>query len=76
MKRYEYLTCEPDIFHQKPHIFYLMGNIQNTGYVIASYSIKTDKIILKDVSNFIPTTEVLNSFIALAKEKYKEKGEK
>lgn len=75
MKRYEeyeILTVESDIIKHRPHIFYLCGNIGNQGYIIASYSVKTDRLYLKDVSNFMPTQQHLIDFISIAKKRYEE----
>lgn len=74
MRKYDFLTVESDFITHKKHLFYLCGtvNAENCGYVIASYSIKTDRIILKDCSNFVPDTDILKRFVKIAKEKYEE----
>ena len=71
---YDYLTVEKSFMPYRKHIFYLMATIEKeaSGYVIASYSVKTDKIILKDCSNYIPDAEILSQFIEIAKQRYEE----
>lgn len=74
MKKYDFLTVESDFITHKKHLFYLCGmvNTENCGYVIASYSVKTDRMILKDCSNFVPDTDILKRFVEIAKKRYKE----
>ena len=62
------------ISHRAFDIYYLIGFEEETncGYVIASYSIKTGQIILKDVENYIPSGEVLRDFVRIAKERYRD----
>ena len=72
--KYNTLFVDKDFITHKKHLFYLLGNVEceNTIYVIASYSVKTDKMILKDCSNFIPSQQNLIDFMELAKKRYKE----
>lgn len=74
MINYDTLYFDRDFITHKKHLFYLLGNEKekNCGYIIASYSVKTDKIILKDCSNFIPSQQNLIDFVEMAKKKYKE----
>ena len=69
MINYCKFEVDRDIFKGRKHIYYLMGVEEKTNhcYVIASYSIKTGQIILKDVENYIPTSEVLREFVKIAK---------
>ena len=77
MAKYNSLVVDKDFITNKKHLFYLMGDVPEEGilYIIASYSVKTDRIILKDVSNFIPSQEALIQFVELVKKRYKEQGE-
>ena len=74
--KYSILTVEPDFVTHKPHLFYLMGYCEeeNCAYIIASYSIKTDRMILKDCSNYIPMGEHLIQFISIAKKRYEKEN--
>lgn len=74
MRKYDFVTVESDFITHKKHLFYLCGtvNTENCEYVIASYSVKTDRMILKDCSNFVPNTDVLERFVEIAKKKYEE----
>ena len=55
----------------KFHLFHLMGLERGTNHLwpIASFSLKTNKIILKDVDNFIPTSGMLNQFMSIARDR-------
>lgn len=76
MAKYDSLVFEKDFITHKNYLFYLSGMRadENCSSIIASYSVKTDRIILKDVSNFIPSQENLAIFVEMAKKKYKEQG--
>lgn len=75
--KYDALFVDNDFITHKKHLFYLVANAseENCQYVVASYSVKTDKIIIKDCSNFIPSWQNLTDFVEIAKRKYKDKGE-
>ena len=72
MRKYDRFEVDRDIFKGRKHIYYLMGVEEGTNscYVIASYSIKTGRIILKDVENHIPSGEVLRDFVRIEKGRY------
>jgi len=74
MRKYDRFEVDRDIFKGRKHIYYLMGVEEKTNhcYVVASYSIKTGQIILKDVENYIPTSEMLREFVRIAKERYED----
>jgi len=70
---YDNYYVDVDIFKRRNHIFYLMGEKDQNWFVLASYSVKTDRLILKNASDFIPSNVVLKQFIFKAKTKYNEK---
>ncbi|MBQ2884896.1 MAG: hypothetical protein IJE43_14150 [Alphaproteobacteria bacterium] len=69
MRRYNKFTYERDFkVPQNPHLYYLLGRIDatNTEYVLASYSTKTKRLIVKDAASFDfqhPYGVMLNNFI-------------
>ena len=53
---------------QRPHLYYLLGRIEatNSEYILASYSTKTKRLIIKDAASFdfkAPYGVMLNDFI-------------
>lgn len=71
-KEYEHFEIWEDIFKKRKHILYLMGKEKGTNhiFVIASYSFKTNQVIIKEPENFMPYISVLPKFITVAKEKF------
>ena len=72
MKYKEYIV-EKDFFKHREHIYYLLGYEKdaNCAYVVASYSLKTKHLIIKD-TDVIGYNNVLVDFINIMKEKEKE----
>ena len=70
-----YLAIERDFIKGREHLYYLIEyENDGTGEIIASYSIKTDKLTIRKASNYIPLTTQLRGFIAEARTHYKEKN--
>lgn len=69
MKKYDKYIFERDILRHQKHIFYLCGYVEkeNVCYVIASYSFKTDKLLIKCASEHLPNSDVLFEFIEYAR---------
>ena len=68
MRRYNEFKYEKDFIRNSPHLYYLLGRINdtNTEYVLASYSTKTKRLIIKDAVSFDfshPYGDILNDFI-------------
>lgn len=77
MREYERFEYEKDFIRHSPHLYYLLGKVkgENITYVLASYSVKTKKLIVKDALHFDfsnPYGIMLNNFIATAEEYHKE----
>lgn len=75
MKKYDKYIIENDwILKRGSHLFYLCGYVENEHcvYVIASYSTKTDKLLIKCASEHIPPTNVLQYFVKHAIEVHKD----
>lgn len=70
--KYNQFSVEKDIFKHREHIYYLVGYDTNCGYVVASYSLKTKHLIIKDTS-IIGYNNILVDFINIMKEKEKKK---
>lgn len=77
MKTYDKYIFEKDIIKHRNHIFYLCGYVEkeNCCYVIASYSLKTDHLILKCASEHIPNKDILEDFVKHAKKCAFEKAQ-
>ena len=59
--KYDSYILERDIFGHTEHLFYLCGYVkkENACYRIASYSLKTDKLMIKCASEHLPNQEIL-----------------
>ena len=69
--KYKEYTVVKDIFKHREHIYYLVGFYEkdtNCGYIVASYSLKTKHLIIKD-TDIIGYNNVLVDFINIMKEK-------
>lgn len=73
MKNFESYSVEKDLWKDRPHLYYLLGVIGNCLYVIASYSLKTKRLIIKGANEHIPESRVLEQFVRYAEEKGQEK---
>ena len=53
---YEQYIIESDIFKQRKHIYYLGALVKgkNEAHIIASYSLKTKQLLIKNVNSHIP----------------------
>ena len=72
MKNFESYSVEKDLWKNKPHLYYLLGGIGNCLYVIASYSLKTKRLIIKGANEHIPESGVLEQFVRYVEEKRQE----
>ena len=61
MKNYDKYIIEHDWIRGRQHLYYLCGYVEkeNICYCIASYSLKTDHLILKCASEHLPNNEIL-----------------
>ena len=68
---YEKYTIEPDIFKQRKHIYYLGALVKdkNEEHIIASYSLKTKQLLIKNANSHIPQSEVLKEFVEICERK-------
>lgn len=73
--KYNQFSVEKGIFNHREHIYYLVGYKEgsNCGYVVASYSLKTKHLIVKD-TDIIGYNNVLVDFINIMKEKENKNG--
>ena len=71
MVEYEQYTIEPDIFKRRKHLYYLGALVKgkNEEHIIASYSLKTKQLIIKNIDSHIPRTEVLREFVKVCERK-------
>ena len=73
MKNFESYSVDKDLWKNKPHLYYLLGRIGNCLYVIASYSLKTKRLIIKGANEHIPESVVLEQFVRYVEERGQEK---
>ena len=61
---YESYSVDHDLWYKKrKHIYYLLGNNGNCGTIIATYSLKTKRLLIKCANEHIPPTLVLKDFV-------------
>ena len=79
MKQYESYQIDNDMWYKKrKHIYHLMG-IYDGGHcacIIATYSLKTKRLLIKGANEHIPESKVLKQFIEYAENKELEKEHK
>ena len=65
MEQYMNFNIDIDIFKHRKHIYYLEAQVGLTSQwnVIASYSLKTKRLIIKCANEFIPKTHILKEFV-------------
>ena len=73
MKNFESYSVDKDLWKNRPHLYYLLGVIGNCEYVIASYSLKTKRLIIKGANEHIPEGGVLKQFVRYVEERGQEK---
>ena len=68
---YEQYTVERDIFKQRKHIYYLGALVKgkNEEHIIASYSLKTKQLLIKNANSHIPQSEALKEFVEICERK-------
>ena len=71
--KYTRYIINRDFFKQRKHIYYLGALVddKNVEYIIASYSLKTKQLLIKNANSHIPQSEILNEFVKIC-EKYGE----
>lgn len=69
--KYERYVVEPDIFKQRKHIYYLGALVKdkNEEHIIASYSLKTKQLLIKNANLHIPQSEALKEFVEICEQK-------
>ena len=72
MKNFESYSVDKDLWKNRPHLYYLFSRIGNCLYVIASYSLKTKRLIIKGANEHIPEGSVLKEFVRYVEEKRQE----
>ena len=67
---YKTYGIENDMWNKKrKHIYYLIGNIETKGIIVATYSLKTNKLLIRCDSKHIPATQILISFVKYCENK-------
>lgn len=68
---YEKYIIEKDFIKQRKHIYYLGAWVKgkNEEHIIASYSLKTKQLLIKNANSHIPSGEVLKEFVEICERK-------
>lgn len=70
MKQYDSYQIDNDMWYKKrKHIYYLMGMYddgQHCACIIATYSLKTKRLLIKDANEHMPESRILRQFIEYA----------
>ena len=72
MKQYDSYSIDNDMWYKKRrHIYHLLGNYNEGNYacVIATYSLKTKRLLIKCANEHIPESSVLKQFVDYAESK-------
>lgn len=76
MREYESFKCEKDFIRNSPYLYYLLGKVkdENIEYVLASYSVKTKRLMVKDAANFDfhLLGQSLGDFVTIVEKYHKE----
>ena len=59
-----YLIDSDMAYRKRGHIYYLLGDTGQTGEMVASYSLKTGRLILLNAVYHIPPEHILVDFVA------------
>ena len=73
MTNFESYSVDKDLWKNRPYLYYLFGRVGNCLYVIASYSLKTKRLIIKGANEHIPESGVLEQFVRYVEERGQEK---
>ena len=72
MTRYESYNIDNDMWYKKrKHIYHLMGVYDGgrCACIIATYSLKTKRLLIKGANEHIPASNILKQFIEYAESK-------
>ena len=68
--KYSSYSIDNDMWHKKrKHIYYLLGNINYVGTIIATYSLKTKRLLLRLANEHIPEKQILVQFVKYCEDK-------
>ena len=72
MKQYSSYQIDNDMWYKKrKHIYHLLG-VYNDGHcacIIATYSLKTKRLLIKGANKHIPESNILKQFVEYAESK-------
>ena len=77
MKQYESYQIDNDMWYKKrKHIYHLLGfyNEGRSACIIATYSLKTKRLLIKGANEHIPESSILKQFIEYAESKESKDG--
>ena len=73
MTRYESYNIDNDMWYKKrKHIYHLIGVDGRCACIIATYSLKTKRLLIKGANKHIPESSILKQFIEYAENKNTE----
>lgn len=75
MVKYKQYNIEPDIFKQRKHLYYLGALVKgkNEEHIIASYSLNTKQLLIKNANLHIPPEHILREFVETCERKGEQK---
>ena len=79
MTRYESYNIDNDMWYKKrKHIYHLMGVYDGgrCACIIATYSLKTKRLLIKDANKHIPESSILKQFVEYAENKELQEKQK
>lgn len=79
MAHYESYAIDNDMWYKKrKHIYHLTG-LYNSGHcirIIATYSLKTKRLLIKCANEHIPESKILKQFVEYAESKQLQENKK
>lgn len=72
MAQYDSYSIDNDMWYKKrKHIYHLIGLYNNSrcACIIATYSLKTKRLLIKCANEHIPESRILQQFVAYAESK-------
>ena len=70
MTEYKSYHIDDDMWYKKrEHIYYLLGDTEIGGNIIASYSTKTKRLLIKCADDHIPEAYILRQFVEYCENK-------
>lgn len=78
MTRYESYKIDNDMWYKRKHIYHLIGVYDGGRWacIIATYSLKTKRLLIKGANKHIPESSILKQFVEYAESKELQEKQK